>query len=180
MANPCDYKGNRFKNERRTKALRARTKARDLEIVKERVAGKGITEIGKKVGLTSGGVSKVLNRDDIRRMLEREYLKMASAVPVATENIINAAESFGTDQEPDDKKISWEANKLIAQAHGIIPTSSQSVVHQTFINNQVNQVIPPVIAELAAKHFGGLVNMTSVKVLEGSENKEVFAIDANP
>jgi hypothetical protein len=177
MANPCDYKGNRFKNERRTKALRKRTKARDMGIVKEILEGKSDSEIAKGVGLTVSGVRKVRNRDDIRKMLEREYLKMANAVPAVTDKIIGAAESFSKEQESDDKKISWEANKLIAQAHGIIPTSSQSVVHQTFINNQVNQVIPPVIAELAAKHFGGLVNMTSVKALEG--NKEVFAIDAD-
>jgi hypothetical protein len=177
MANPCDYKGNRFKNERRTKALRKRTKARDMGIVKEILEGKSDSEIAKGVGLTVSGVRKVRNRDDIRKMLEREYLKMANAVPAVTDKIIGAAESFSKEQESDDKKISWEANKLIAQAHGLLPTSSQSVVHQTFINNQVNQVIPAVIAELAAKHFGGLVNMTSVKALEG--NKEVFEIDAD-
>lgn len=176
MANPCDYSGNRFKNERRTKALRARTRARDIGIVKERVAGKSVSEIAKGVGLTVGGVSKVLNRDDIRKMLEREYLRLANAVPEVTENIINSAKSFSKEQESDDKKISWEANKLIAQAHGLLPTSSQSVVHQTFINNQVNQIIPPVIAELAAKHFGGMVNMTSVKSLDAPE---VIDLDAD-
>ena len=178
MANPCDYKGNRFKNERITKAKRARTKVRDMGIVKDRVAGKKVSEIAREVGLTPAGVSKVLNRDDIRKMLEREYLKLANAVPEVTEKIIGAASEFSKDQESDDKKISWEANKLIAQAHGLLPTSSQSVVHQTFINNQVNQIIPPVIAELAAKHFGGFVNMKSVKELD-SQEKEVFEIDAD-
>jgi DNA-directed RNA polymerase specialized sigma24 family protein len=175
MANPCDYKGNRFKNEKRTKALRKRTKARDVGIVKEILAGKTDSEIAKGVGLTVSGVRKVRNRDDIRKMLEKEYLKMASAVPVATEKIINAAQEFSKDQESEDKKISWEANKLIAQAHGLLPTSSQSVVHQTYINNQVNTIIPPVIAELAAKHFVGLVNMASVKDGE----KEVFEIEGS-
>lgn len=157
---------------------------RYTEIVKKRVAGKSMraisremTKSGKPVSFS--GVKLILSRDDVKQMLEKQYLKLASSVECATDNIIKAATDFKKGQLIEDKKISWEANKLIAQAHGLLPTANQSVVHQTFINNQYNTIIPPVIAELAAKHFGGMVNMTSVKALDAPEEKEVFEIDAD-
>lgn len=173
-------------NQAKRKAtLAKKNKSKYTEIVKKRVAGKSqraiareMTASGTPVSLK--GVKLILNRDDVKAMLEKQYLKLANSVEKVTDNIIKAAHEFKKGQESDDKKISWEANKLIAQAHGLLPTANQSIVHQTFINNQYNTIIPPVIAELAAKHFGGLVNMASVKALEGPENKEVFERDANP
>lgn len=150
---------------KRIKNSRTKTRSRDVLIVKKRLEGKSIKEIAKEVSLETGKkvlpqvVDYTLNRDDIQGMLDRQYCKMASALPEATDNIINAAKDFSKEQESEDKKISWEASKLIAQAHGLLPTSNQSVIHQTYINQQNNTIIPPVIAELAAKHFGGFANI---------------------
>jgi hypothetical protein len=136
------------------------------KLAEDRLNGMSNKEIAKKHGLSASRVEKVLSKEEVVAMLDRAYLKMATAVPEVTNNIIEAALDFrkkrdadGEERTSEDKKISWEANKLIAQAHGMLPTSSQSVVHNTFINQQTNNVIPPVIAELAAKHFGGFVNI---------------------
>lgn len=153
------------RNQKRMKTVRMKNRSRDVLIAKKRLEGKSVKEISKEVSLETGKkvlpqvVNYTLNREDIQGMLDRQYCKMASALPVATENIITAAQDFSKEQESEDKKISWEASKLIAQAHGLLPTSNQSVIHQTYINQQNNTIIPPVIAELAAKHFGGFANI---------------------
>lgn len=152
-------------DKKRIETIRKHLAPRDNLIVKKRLEAKSqraiAAEVTKEIGhrVSQQTVDKVLKREDISAMLEQEYCRLAAAVPKVTQNIITAAENLDTSQGADDKRISWEANKLIAQAHGIIPTAQQSVVHQTYINNQINTVIPPVIAELAAKHFGGMVNI---------------------
>lgn len=154
-------------DKKRVSTIRKKLAPRDNLIVKKHLESKSqrkiAEEVSKETGLrvTQNTVNNVLKREDINSMLEYEYRRLASCVPVVTTNIINAATSLNTDQPVEDKKISWEATKLIAQAHGVIPTAQQSIIHQTYINNQVNNVIPPVIAELAAKHFGGFINIQS-------------------
>jgi len=162
--------------QKRVKSMRAKTRKRDVLIVKKKLEGKNYKEIAKEVSDETGKkvlpsvVSYTLDREDIQGMLDRQYCKMASALPEATDNIINAAKGFSKEQETEDKKISWEASKLIAQAHGLLPTSNQSVIHQTYINNQHNTIIPPVIAELAAKHFGGFANIPNTIDIEREQD----------
>lgn len=134
-------------------------------IIKEALKGrtvKDITKACKEQGVicSPSTVYQVMNKDEVQKIIKRAYYRMASSVPKAVDNIVKAADAFDVKQESEDKKISWEANKLIAQSHGLLPTSTQSVVHQTYIQHQTNTVIPPVIAELAAKHFGGMINIT--------------------
>jgi len=163
--------------EKRVATMQNNLRARNLSVAKKAVQGKSPKQISKEIeketgkALSVNSVRNVLAKDEIKEVLEKAYCKLASAVPKVTDNIIEAAESF----EPGDEsqKISWEANKLIAQAHGLLPTSQQSIVHQTYINTQVNNIIPPVIAELAAKHFGGMINLNRVIDLEVKEVEDV-------
>ena len=190
---PYDTDQKKFeRGAKRSKTVRRKNFVRDRLIISKRVKGKNMTKIAEEITEETGekisfsGVRAILRRDDIKGMLDREYCKLASVVPEATDNIIKAARDFNKYdeitnsegkrefkkivQKPEDKKISWEANKLIAQAHGIIPTANQSIVHQTFINQQNNTIIPPVIAELAQKHFGGFVNIPSNKLIEEKQD----------
>jgi len=151
---------------KRVATLRKKSAPRDRLIVKKRLEGKSQRQIAKEVAAETGRrldqqtVFAVLHREDIQAMLEKEYCRLASAVPQVTSNIIDAALAFDVKQDRTIKSVPWEANKLIAQAHGIIPTTHQSIVHQTF-NTQINNLVPPIIAELAAKHFGGMLNLQS-------------------
>lgn len=159
------------RNDEKRVATVLRQKAiRNKAIAVKKLQGKSIPKITKEISKEFKPISKsriitLLNGDDMKKMLEEESLKLASAVPDVTSNIVNAATSFNSDLSPEDKKISWEANKLIAQAHGLLPTSSQSIVHQTYIN-QTNNIIPPVIAELMKKHFGNMVAMDEKEVID--------------
>lgn len=164
--------------EKRQRALDKKLAPRDSLIVQKRLMGKSANAIVKELKEETGdvlskqGVYYVLKKEEISKMLEREYCKIASSVPRVTDNIINAATSFSKDQQRDDKQISWEANKLIAQAHGIIPTANQSVVHQTYIQHQTNNIVPQVIADLAAKYFGEAINVPSRIIDCVEEHKE--------
>lgn len=151
---------------KRVATVRKKFAPRDRLVVKKHLQGKSQRQIAREVAEETGKtmdaarVFKTLHREDIQKMLEGEYCRLASVVPAVTNNIIDAALDFNVKIDRDTKSVPWEANKLIAQAHGILPTSHQSVVHQTF-NTQINNLVPPIIAELAAKHFGGMLNLQS-------------------
>jgi len=173
---PKYYRGNHpdRNDKERAKTMRAKMKKRDTSIVKKRLEGKSARQIAEEMTqegrkITPNWVYSILKKEEVKEMLEREYCKLASVVPKVTENIIEAAAAFapGTDE---NNKISWEANKLIAQAHGLVPTSQQSIVHQTYINTQVNNVVPDVIRQLAAKHFAGMVNFSSMSSTQIDNN----------
>ncbi len=178
-------RGNPNLNIEKRKATRAGTlKARNLLIAKKHIEGKSHPTIAKEISKITGKeikpqtVMRILQKDEIKAVLEKAYCKLAAAVPKVTDNIIDAAESFtpGTDE---DNKIAWEANKLIAQAHGLVPTAQQSIVHQTYIQNQTNNLIPPVIAELAMKHFGGMINLNNIIEMKEDAEKESFVNGEN-
>lgn len=138
----------------------SRHRARNIKIAKARVAGKTLAEIGGGFGLKPISVQKVLERDEVKALIEKQYLKLAAMLPEVTDRIIKVSQKLDdSDIEREDKSMSWEANKLIAQSHGLLPSANQSVVHQTFIGQQNNVVVPPIIAELMAKHFGGIIDI---------------------
>jgi len=178
-------RGNPNLNIEKRKATRAGTlKARNLLIAKKHIEGKSHPTIAKEISKITGKeikpqtVMRILQKDEIKAVLEKAYCKLAGAVPKVTDNIIEAAESF-TPGVDENNKIAWEANKLIAQAHGLVPTAQQSIVHQTYIQNQTNNLIPPVIAELAKKHFGGMINLNNIIEMKEDAEKESFVNGEN-
>ena len=162
MPLPTSFKD---RNDKKRIATSKRVRSfRNRAIVKKRMEGKSTAQITKELNakgivIAHSTVREILGRDDVKKMLDEEYLKLATSVPKATQNIINAVDRFDDIQSKEKTQISWEATKLIAQAHGLLPTSNQSVIHQTYIQNQHNTLIPPIIAELARKHFGGLLKI---------------------
>ena len=153
---------------------------RDMKIVAKRLGGNSMKKIADQLRAEGGRgslrtVNRVLKRDDVKALIDLEYLRMAAVVPSATDNVIAAALSLTSDLPLDDteKKIAWEANKLIMQAHGLLPSNHISIVHQTYIANQTTNLIPPFIAELAKRHFGavggGIENAIDVEVVKEEE-----------
>jgi hypothetical protein len=147
-------------------------KARNAEIAKMKVKGKKNPEIAKTFGLTVKGLDKVLSREEVREILNRSYNKIVSEIEAVTDRVILVAKQLDKKViNPDDKKMSWDANKLILQSHGLLPTQHQSLVHQTFINRQTN-IIPPFISELAKKHFGEIIDIGAEDEVEPDNQKE--------
>lgn len=124
-------------------------------------------ELKEEHGLEVGDVAirNTLRKDNVQEIINKEYIRLADVIPRAVDNIINATYKFkiGGNLSKEDKSITWEATKLVAQSHGLLPTTNQSIVHQTLIN-QTNNAMPPMIAELLKKHFGGVYeNETTIE-----------------
>lgn len=162
-------RGKRFARTRRMKSAK-----RDAKIVKKHLEGKTLPQIAREL-VAEGEVEKyskqsvqaVLKREDIKPIMEAQYLKIMGVIPEVTDRII--AKSRKLDEVMDDKinqNISWEATKLLAQTGGVMIAPNQTNIHATFIT-QNNNMIPPVIADLMSKYFGDIIDVKSQGATEG-------------
>ena len=160
-------------HKKKVKTQRDKTKVRDTMIQAKRLEGKPLRQIAKEVTEETGApigpqaVANVLTREDIKPIMEAQYLKIIGEIPEVTDRIIKKASAL--DQRMDDKinqNICWEANKLLAQTGGILIAPNQTNIHQTFIT-QNNNVIPPVIADLMSRYFGDVIDVKPLEVTEG-------------
>jgi hypothetical protein len=118
----------------------------------------------KKLGqtITTKHVKELMSRETVQTIIDSQYQRIVGILDKATDNIISAVTSYSPKQDADAKKISWEATKEVSRSLGTLAAPTQSVVHNTFINQQHNTVIPPVIAELMAKHFGNIIDVKEI------------------
>jgi hypothetical protein len=155
------------------------TRLRERRIIEKRLEGKSHGIIGREVAMEEGreraytrqSIAQVLNREDIRPIMEAQYLKIMGVIPEVTERIIEKARKL--DERMEDKvnqNICWEANKLLAQTGGVMIAPNQTNIHATFITNN-NNVIPPVIAELMTRYFGDVIDVKPIEIpqIEGAE-----------
>ncbi len=152
---------------------------RSARIIEKRLERKSHAQIGKELAREEGRdspyarqtIAKILSRDDIRPIMEEQYLKVIGVISEVTDRIISKSRKL--DEVLDDKinqNICWEANKLLAQTGGVLIAPNQTNIHQTFIT-QNNNAIPPVIADLMSRYFGDVIDVKPVEIaqIEGSE-----------
>jgi len=157
--------------KKRVATLHKQHRVRDMAIVKKRIEGKSNRTIAKEITrefapITHQRVDYILSRDDIKPIMEKQYLKIMGVVPEVTDRII--AKSRALDENLDDKinqPICWEANKLLAQTAGILIAPNQTNIQNTFIT-QNNNIVPPVIQDLMKKYFGDIIDIKPLDMKE--------------
>lgn len=128
------------------------------EVAKRLATGESKSSIARDYDLNHSSVSRFANRSDIQELIKLETMNLLDAVPDAVANIKNLVRDMKTTPRDDHKsrELSYKASQKVLESAGILntPTGSQTVVN--IINKQEN-IIPPIIEELARRHFGGLI-----------------------
>ena len=106
---------------------------RDVTIANNRLAGMTYNELAKQHNLSKAHISRILNDDEIKDVLQTGTKQLVSMVPRAIQNYHDFLTS-------DNEKIKLEASRDIQKTTGIMPTHT---VNQFFtsIMNQHNQVL---------------------------------------
>jgi hypothetical protein len=135
-----------------------------------KVKGKTHAEIGKAVDRCRDTVGRILKTEEARDILQACHAEIVRKAPAAVRNIIQAVDGFDEAYKAGDKVktgISWDATKLVTSIPGLTPTSTPSIIHQTFINQQTN-ILDPMISNLIARHLSDVVDITpSINIEEG-------------
>ena len=94
-------------------------------------------------------------------------MRLLQSLPCAVENVNREVESMGKWSSDDmaNRKMGFEASKLVMQAGGIVPTSSQTTV-VTNIMNQANVVMSPAVMEVLKLQSKSQYDFIDVKEVE--------------
>lgn len=141
---------------------------RNVSIAQARLAGATYKELEEQFSISQAHISRILNDDEIKDVIETGTKHLVTMVPRAMHNY----QRF-LDPEYDDKSIHYKASKDCLQTTGILASHTQS---QT-INNifqQQNNFLSPESVELFAKSlsFKRDQDVTEGEVVEDNLNKE--------
>lgn len=143
---------------------------RDVMIAKRAVDGATNAQISREFDISSGRVSQILNREDIKDIVDRAHARLVShTLPTAVENIHHAVLQYQTTKDKTEKDHGFRASEKVLESAGLLAGNSTSIVHQTYIETQTN-VMSPVIEKLLQKHFQGFI--LDKPVWEIEEKKE--------
>jgi len=171
-----EYRG--WKNRVPDLNKRAERKVRQVNIKSDLadacVSGKTQASVAKKYGLTRQRVCAIAKGEDMVPFIEAAQMRLLAALPCAVDNTKKLVEGMDGWKVSDSKnrQLSYDASKLVMQAGGIVPTSSQTTV-VTNILNQANIVPSPQVMEILKLHQKGMADFVDVKELDGDDSVEV-------
>jgi predicted transcriptional regulator len=136
-------------------------KERDVQIAQMAIEGRSQREIAEVAGVTQQAVSKVLNKDEIKALVDQAQEIIATGAITAADNMIGAAEYFrdylkklkkGEKMEQDvDKQMidyGFKASREIGKSTGSLAGDAPSVFVQNIYNDNRSIGTPPEIMQL--------------------------------
>lgn len=144
-----------------------RTK-RDLTIVQERLSGLTYRELAENHDLSKAAIHLILNRDEIKEIVEQGTNEMVCLIPRAIDNLVKYL-----DPAFKDKKIQWDASKTVLQNTGILASHTGG---NTYIQNIFNSNALPSNEEVT--RFTELVQLRQDTDIQDAEyTEEMSSLD---
>jgi predicted XRE-type DNA-binding protein len=103
------------------------------QIAKAIAGGQSQGEIAKDLGVSQPTISHLVNKGDVKALIEAETLKLLDAVPQAVENLkalVNEMPDIPK-KETKRRELAYKASTEVLKTAGLLPTPIQS---QTLIN----------------------------------------------
>ena len=123
---------------------------RDESIALGRLTGKTYAELAKHHGISEATVSRVLNDEEVKEVIETGAKLYAGMIPKAISNYESLLDS-------KDEKIKHSASKDVLTATGIQPSHAQSIVIQNSFNRQSVELTPEVLSLLQSRPISGQI-----------------------
>jgi transcriptional regulator with XRE-family HTH domain len=103
------------------------------EVARAIAGGHSQQEIAKSLGVNQSTISRIVNKDDVKALIENETLKLLEAVPQAVENIKDLVKEMPEIPKKEIKRreLAYKASAEVLKTAGMLPTPIQS---QTLIN----------------------------------------------
>ena len=119
------------------------------QIAKALTAGVSQTTIAQSLGVSQSTISRLVGKQDVKALIERESLRLLEAVPQAVENLkalVNEMPNIPPEQVKR-KELGLKASIKLLESAGMLNTLSPS---PTFVNivNAGTTIISPVVERL--------------------------------
>ncbi len=116
---------------------------RNLAIVNDRLSGATFRELAKKYNISNASISYVLNKDEVKAILNDALNHLASFAPLLVKNYRDLLES-------SNENIKFKATESLASVLGLKPSNVPSQINNMYIQQNVG-VISESMQELINK-----------------------------
>jgi hypothetical protein len=123
------------------------------QIVKGVASGANQTDLSRQIGFDQSTISKYVNREDIRELIEKEQAKLFEVVPDAVENVKSLVKGMKDLPANDSKgkELAYKASKDVLKIVGLMPSPTEGRAFQQFnIFNTGEQLRPSVLDMIGA------------------------------
>ena len=128
-----------------------------VTIAQDRLRGDSYREIAKKRGVSIATVSRVLNKDEIKDVIDQGLVEMISRVPDAIQCVDKTLRDYRL-----NAALAYKASEFILKTATIAP----STVENQTINNIVNVQNNITLSQAVAKSIQGMFNHNDDDIIE--------------
>jgi len=127
------------------------------KVVRDIVSVRPQAEIAREVGIDPASVCRFANRDDVKREVEKEAMRLLEALPDAVENVRGLVREMKELPVRDYKarELSYKASCKVLEVAGIINTQNQNQVMVNIFNNNQTVISPALQMLLTESLHGG-------------------------
>ena len=140
------------------------------QVVKRLLTGESQGSIAKDIGVDQSLISRWKNRDDIKKFIEEESLRLLESVPDAVDNmktLVALMKNLPMDDHKN-RELSFKATKKILESSGLLPTVKTSTHYQTIINSE-NITLSPLVLSLVQDHLNKIDDQDDAIEVDYSE-----------
>ncbi len=114
----------------------ARTNAgekRDLAIIEDRLHGATYRDLAKKYGISNASISYVLNKTEVKEILNDALNHLASFAPLLVKNYRDLLDS-------NNENIKYKATESLAKVLGFMPSNAPSQINNLYIQQNIGTI----------------------------------------
>jgi hypothetical protein len=124
------------------------------KVVKDLASGRPQAEIAREVGINRASVCRFVKREDVKKEMEKEALRLLEALPDAVQNIKDLV--WGMKSLPDgdhkNRELGYRASLKVLETAGIANTQVQNQIMVNIFNNN-KTLISPLLITILDKHL---------------------------
>ena len=131
---------------------------RNVALANDRIQGKTYREIAKAHGISSAQVSRVLNRKEIKDVVDQGMVEMISRVPKGIKVVDQALNDY-----ENNPAIAFKAGEFVLKTATIAPSNVENQTINNIVNVQNNIGLNPTVA----KSLNNAFNNEDEDIIEG-------------
>ena len=135
---------------------------RNNAIGQDRLKGLTYRKLAEKYSITKGTVSNILNRQEIRDVVDQGLVEVIARVPKAIDTIDKTLNDY-----KDNAALAFKASEFVLKTATIAPSNVENQTINNIVNVQNNITLNPNVA----KNLGQAFNNNDEDVMEAEINE---------
>ncbi|GEM_PF-4585767 len=120
-----------------------------VTVVQRLACGESQRSVAKLVGVSQQHISRFANKEEVKRLIEEQRIRLIDAVPDAVQNVIDLVVGMKDipKHETGRRKLAYNATRGVLKSVGLMPMQAFNVC-----NDRPQQVILPEVLQILQRY----------------------------